>query len=238
MKEKKENVEKTEQTPLKTALFLVFYAIFFIIIIFLLRTGYKENSKKITRNNSGYGYNFKLTRLENKNYHFTFIEENNDVITVYEGDRKGEMLSYKKSGLISTEYYQDYNQIKYKNPNTLIWENSLNPMIFDKFINPNYIKNIINHSTYKSKTIDIDTEETSYNYEIPTNILIRIFENKTIELDDKENTLSVVLDKEGKIKEINYDLTSYYKYYNPTTMTYKLTTKYSRYDQIKEIETP
>ena len=46
MKEKKENVGKTEQTPLKTALFLVFYAIFFIIIIFLLRTGYKETSAK------------------------------------------------------------------------------------------------------------------------------------------------------------------------------------------------
>lgn len=236
--EKKEKIVKTENQPAKTAGFLIFYVIFFLVIVFLLRTGYKENSKKITRTNSGYGYNFKLTRLENKNYHFIFTEEKNNVITIYEGERNKEILSYRKSGVVSTQYYQDYNKVKVKNPNTLMWEDSPNPMTFSNFINPNYIKNIINRATYISKTMYVDTEETSYNYEVTTSTLLKVFEDKEIDLDDEVNIVSVMLDKEGKIKEINYDLTSYYKYIDPTTITYKLSTKYSEYDEIKEIDIP
>lgn len=237
---KKENkkLNQTENNNIKSGLFLGFYAIFFLLVVFLLRTGYKENNQKITTKNSGYGYNFKLTRLENRNYHFIYTEELDNNLVVYEGNKFANTTKYKKSGSTVQEYIEDNKTVKYKDNNTLTWEKCENPMFFNKFTNPNYIKRLLTHGTYISKTMYINNSDTAYNYDIATSTIIKILDKKEIDIDDKPNTISIILDSTGKIKEIKYDLTSYYKYINPDALSYKISQKYSKYGEIKEIELP
>ncbi|MBO5138542.1 MAG: hypothetical protein J6B89_02765 [Bacilli bacterium] len=238
MKKENKKINQQDNSSLKSGLFFAFYIVFFLVVVFLLRTGYKENNSKVTATNSGYGYSFKLTRLENKNYYFIYTEELDTNTTIYEGERFANTSKYKKSGSIIQEYIEDSQEIRYKNPNTLTWEKCDNPMIFNKFTNSNNIKRLLTHGTYISKTMYVSNKDTAYNYEISTSTIAKLFDKVEIDIDDKPNTMSIILDETGKIKEIKYDLTSYYQYKNQNTSSYKISLKYSKYGEIKEIELP
>lgn len=228
-----------ENQRLKPVLFFGFYLIFFIVLILLLRSGYKNNNASTNPKKSGYGYDYKLNRILNENYHFVYTEEMNTEKTIFEGDWLDNTLSYRKSGVVSSEYYQNRDKVYLKDPNSLTWSETENPMIFSKVANPSTLKRIITSAAYVSKTDYIKSDTKSFNYEIETSYLYKMFNDDTNEFDNvPTNKIIVTIEENGKIKSIQLDLTNYYNIINPEITNYKLTFTYSKYGEIEEIPNP
>lgn len=230
------NNQANSQT--KNILFLGFYIIFFMIIVILLRSGYKKGNNNITPYNSGYGHSFRLTNLEKENYNFTYIEEKNNLTTIYEGKSNKNIMKYQKSGIEAIEFIKNKDTTKYKNKNTLSWDICDSPITFEKFTNAGYIKNLLLRGTYMSRTTFVSSDDVEYNYEISTPTVKRIIDKEEVDIEDKPNKITVVLNKNKEIKEIRYDLTDYYKYLDNNILSYKLTLKFKNYGKVKEIELP
>lgn len=246
---KKETIfnELNENPMLKQIVFFSFYLVFFVILIILLRTSYKSTTNKnITKQKTGYGYDYKLDRLLNYNYHFVYKENLNNIETIYEGDRLDNRINFVKSGTISTNYYQEQDKYYVKDNNLLTWSNIDNPLIFENFIEPTNIEKIVKKSKYISKTDYIKMDRKEFNYEI-TNEELNSILNKSIEKENKieettttnlTNTVTVTIEKNGTLESIKYDLTNYYKSTNQEVINYSLILNFSQYDQIKEITNP
>lgn len=228
-----------ENQNLKPIIFFGFYLIFFLVLVLLLRSGYKNNNTATNIQKSGYGYDYKLNRILNENYHFVYTEEMNAEKTIFEGDWLDNTLSYRKSGVISSEYYQNRDKVYLKDPNSLTWSETENPMIFFQLANPSNLKRVITSATYVSKTDYIKSDTKSFNYEIETSYLYKMFNNETNEFDNiPTNKIIVTIEENGKIKSVQLDLTSYYNIINKEITNYKLTFTYSKYGEIEEISNP
>lgn len=222
----------------KQIAFFGFYLVFFIVIIILLRTSYKSNTNRQTRNLNGYGYDYKLTSLTNNNYHFIYKENINDEETIYEGDTLNNVTSLTKSGEVATNYYLTGDKIYLKDNNLLTWSETTNPMLFNNFISTLNIQSIINNSEYIYKNEYIKEDVLYFGYKISNNELRKIFKIAEIESDTSTNNIIVVTDKKGTIKSVNYELTNYYKSIDQNINKYILTINYSRFNEIKEITNP
>lgn len=239
-KNDKENINTIldENPLLKQGLFFGFYLIFFIVIILLIRSSYKTTNNNLDIKKTGYGYEYKLNRILNENYHFTYTEQLNDSKTIFEGDWLDNTISYKKSGTISTEYYYNNEKTYQKDPNSLTWLESENPISFFKIITPTNLNKIINYSKYTSRTEYIDSKVISFTYEIDAKHLHKIINNEEKEFTIPNDTIIVTISENKKLKSIELNLTNYYKTINNQITNYNLILNYSKYGEITEISNP
>lgn len=245
--EKKESI--FDESPyMKQIAFFGFYLIFFIVLILLLRGNYKQNSKTTNPKNTGYGYDYRLDRVDNENFHFVYTENLNGTNTIYDGDRLYKKASFKKSGTTSIEYYEDNDEFYLKDPNSLSWSKTENPMIFSKIVKLATLKNIITRGTYISKTEYVTNKDRAFTYQITNKDLEKILvtNNQTEQEkptnsnsnDELLNNIIVTIDENSKLKKIELNLSNYYNVQNPSVINYNLSLTYSKYDEIEEISNP
>jgi hypothetical protein len=221
--------------------FFGFYLVFFVVIIILLRTGLNgtNNNNKNNKNSlTGYGYDYKLNDIVRNNYHFVYKENVNDIQTIYEGDILNSNMSFTKSGIPSSEYYETSNKIYVKDNNLLTWSETTEPMRFKNFVSGVNIQSIISTAKYVYRT-EYNKEDTLYfGYTISNNELRKIFQTAEVEGDQEKNAIIVITDKSGNVKSINFDLTNYYKTIDQNINKYTIMLNYSKYNEIKEITNP
>lgn len=220
--------------------FFGFYLVFFIVVVILLRTGYKsQNNNSNNRSNlNGYGYDYKLTDLTNNNYHFIYKENKNDVETIYEGEILNDVSSFTKSGTVALNYYITKDKSYVKDNNLLTWSESDNPIMFKDFSSSSNIQSIINNAQYVYRTEYMKDSILYFGYTITNNQLRKIFNLEEVSDDQESNNIILVTDKKGVVKSINFELTNYYKNVDQSINKYILSLNYSRFNEIKEITNP
>lgn len=236
MREKSKIQEMFEDNPeLKQIFFFGFYIVFFVFIVILLRSSFTNIDQHQMKKNSGYGASFNLKKIESNNFHFNYKLIKNNQTILYEGDKNKDKQKFTKSGTPSINYYSEGNNYYLKNSNSLLYEESTNPIEFSKILEPSNLKKMFIHGTYISKTEYVNSSKEDYTYEISTSTLLRNIDNVEADIDTKPNTITAKIDKNGDISEIELDLTDYFHYYDQTIYEYKLTINYSNFGEIETI---
>lgn len=236
MKEKGKFQEVFEENPeLKQLAFFAFYIVFFIFIVVLLRSSVKTNSQKLTRYNSGYNHDFNLKSIANKNYHFNYKVTKNNETYIFDGDRNEEKQTLLISGEPALYYYSEKDKFYMRNPNTLIYEESNNPMEFSNLIEQEKLEELFTHATYISKTEYLDESQSDYTYEISTSTMLRNFNNQETDIEDSNNKIIAKTDNSRTLYEIELDFSNYYHYFDNNINEYKLILTYSKFGEISPI---
>lgn len=223
------------QSNVKQIFFFAFYIVFFIFIVILFRGINNGNNKQNTRFNSGYNYSFNLNDINRNNYYFIYKKAVNDIITIYEGERYNNTLEFTMSGEISNKYYVNDDIYYLKNPNTLEYVPTTNPMDFSILVDNVNLTKLFSSATYKSFVEYLDSKAKDYNYEISTSSMLRIFNNEEIDLDDNSNKIVAKVDENGRLYEIDMDMTNYFKYFDQSITSYKLSLSYSKFGTIEKL---
>ncbi len=226
-----------EDNPdLKRIVFFAFYIVFFVFIVILLRSGLKNNNTSYNRYNSGFNKSFSLKAMKNNNYHFNYILEKNNNKTIFDGTKYNNKEEFLMSGNTSLYYYGEDDNYFVRDNNTLSYTNTVNPIEFSKFLDPSNLDKLFIHGTYISRTEYLSGKEVDYNYEIATSSILRSIDSINADLDDNVNKVVAKVDEDGKLFEIDLDLTNYYKYYDSSIEEYKLVLTYSKYNEITDIK--
>ena len=218
--------------------FFGFYFVFFLIIIFLLRTGYKRNNANPKQVKTGYGEDYSFTELFDQNYHFVYKENRNDIETKYEGNSLENNMEFVKSGMPASEYIKYKDKFYIKDSNLLTWNETINPIIFYPFVLPSNLKRIINNGEYVSYITYVENKEKDFNYEISNNNIRKVLDLEEIPNDVTKTKVIVKVEENNKVKAITLDLTDYYKINDITINKYIITISYSKIGKIEEIANP
>lgn len=228
-----------EGDPMTRQLFFFgFYFVFFLVIIFLLRVGYKRNAANPPEKKTGYKEDYSFTELFDENYHFIYKENFDGVEVIYEGDLLEKEMTFVRSGNPSTSFYKKNDKFYIKDNNLLTWKETENPMRFYPFIQPNNINRMVNTGEYVSYITYMNSKEKDFNYEISNNDIRKILDLEELP-DDNTSSKIVVKSKDNKgLKTITLDLTNYYLKVNPSLKNYVITISYSKIGKIEEIASP
>lgn len=212
----------------KAVFFFGFYLIFFIVIFSLAAAGGKDTNKY--ENNNKYDYD--LSMIEKNNYNFKYINTIDVDSIEFSGKRYKDNSLYKNNNLL---YFKNKNK-NYLNNNDL-WVECNEPNQFNYFTDINNIKNILNKSTYMSKT-DYESGKITYNYEISTTTLVKLINDIDIDLDDKTNSITLSTDEEKHINKISFNLDSYGIYNKICKLKFSIDLEYDKFGEIEKIESP
>lgn len=226
-----------DNPELKPIFFFGFYIVFFVFIVILLRSSFSQmNSKTGSRGNSGYGFDFNFKELDKRNYHFNYKVIKNGEVVVYDGSLNDNKQEFAKSGTPSIEYYSVDDKYYSKNVNTLLYEESTNPMEFLSLLDADILKRLFIHGSYISRTEYFDDSSYEYTYYISTSTILRNVDKVEADISGDVNKLMVKVNKEGGISEMTMDLTDYFKYFDESVTEYKLIISYSKFGQIGVID--
>lgn len=229
------HIQMDNQLDIRRVIFFAFYIIFFIFVAVVFRGVYSINKSSKTRFNSGYKYSFRLNDINENNYHFIYKKQVNNNTTIYEGDRFNDVMEFTMSGVLASKYYVNNDTYYLKNPNTLEYLLSSNPMDFSILTKPSNLNQMFLSATYISFVEYIDSKAKDYNYDISTSSLLRLFNNIELDIDDSNNKIVAKVDEDGRLYEIDMDMTNYFKYFNSNILSYNLSFLYSKFGNIEKI---
>ena len=233
MKQKESKFEVKEL--LKTArgraiLFFGAYLLFFLFIGIFARTG--EVSKVNQKYDSGSPLRFSIREIEKNNYKFNFEISVEDNISLYQGE-----IADGNSLFTNDELSYYYNGQKYFTNKNDIWVAVDNPYIYYEFIDVNNINKLIENSTYISKT-EYESGKVIYNFDISTSTIIRLLENKEIDVDDVTNSVILSVNEDNVVDEVKYNLNSYCQFKNICDGKMDMVLKYGNFGLIEKINNP
>lgn len=184
----------------KAVLFFGFYAIFFIALFIFMAIGRSKNynSNNINYNTSKISFASLKGDFE-YSYKF-YIDED---ISIYNGKRKNNDEIFIFNNL---EYYNADGTFYQKSNGNYVTVD--NPYIYREFMDIDIIKNLIDVSSFFSKT-EYENGDIMYNYKITTSTIIKELENLNTDIDDIPNEISVYMSKDRNIKNIKFNLNSY-----------------------------
>lgn len=206
---KKVNLGKTFKdisgNPQKKAwVILGAYFIFFAIIIFSIRTNNSKNNNQVEYNNN---LPFSINKIKLNNYDFKYTVDFDDNIIIYEGK------NYQNNSLFTVNdldtYYKE-GEVYFKKENE-VFVNSDNPYKFSELRNIDTVEKILSQAKLESHTIYEDSTKI-YNYQITTDSLEKIFNNRDIDTDLVVNKITVYVDKLNQAFKFTFDFSSYASY--------------------------
>lgn len=242
-KKKKEETKKVVTNLLKTdrgkaILFFLFYLVFFFIISIMARTNLanKKQSEVNNDKNTNISVNYDFTKLEAGNYRFTREEDRNGIKTIFTGDVNDGKSSFIMTRDNTVRTFFSYNDIYLERTNNT-YNVAVNPYLYASLNEIKNIKNIIKAAHLKAKTT-YEKGNTVYQYEITSNSLLELLDNKQVDLDDKVNLIDLTVNGDKEIVEITYHLDSYHSYTYNVVETLTIKIDYSDYGKVKELEIP
>ena len=180
------------------------YFIFFIVIIFSIRSNQTKNDN-LNQNNSNLP--FSISKIKSNNYDFKYTVDFDDNIIIYQGK------NYQNNSLFTVNdldtYYKE-GEVFFKKENE-VFVNSDNPYKFSELINIDIVEKILNQAKLDSHTIYEDSTKI-YNYQITTDTLEKIFNNRDIDTDLAVNKIAVYVDKLNQASKFTFDFSSYANY--------------------------
>lgn len=188
----------------KAWIILSIYFIFFAVIIFSIRS---NQTKSNDQNKSNSNLPFSISSIKTNNYDFKYTVNFDNNIIIYEGK------NYQNNSLFTVNnldtYYKD-GEAYFKKENQ-VFVNSDNPYKFGELRNIDVIEKILNQAKLESHTIYEDSTK-SYNYQITTDTLEKIFNNRDIDTDLAINKITVFVDNNKEAYKFNFDFSSYTNY--------------------------
>lgn len=180
------------------------YFIFFIVIIFSIRSNQTKNDN-LNQNNSNLP--FSISKIKSNNYDFKYTVDFDDNIIIYQGK------NYQNNSLFTVNdldtYYKE-GEVFFKKENE-VFVNSDNPYKFSELRNIDIVEKILNQAKLDSHTIYEDSTKI-YNYQITTDTLEKIFNNRDIDTDLAVNKITVYVDKLNQAYKFTFDFSSYANY--------------------------
>lgn len=180
------------------------YFIFFIVIIFSIRSNQTKNDN-LNQNNSNLP--FSISKIKSNNYDFKYTVDFDDNIIIYQGK------NYQNNSLFTVNdldtYYKE-GEVFFKKENE-VFVNSDNPYKFSELRNIDIVEKILNQAKLDSHTIYEDSTKI-YNYQITTDTLEKIFNNRDIDTDLAVNKITVYVDNNKEAYKFNFDFSSYTNY--------------------------
>lgn len=180
------------------------YFIFFIVIIFSIRSNQTKNDN-LNQNNSNLP--FSISKIKSNNYDFKYTVDFDDNIIIYQGK------NYQNNSLFTVNdldtYYKE-GEVFFKKENE-VFVNSDNPYKFSELRNIDIVEKILNQAKLDSHTIYEDSTKI-YNYQITTDTLEKIFNNRDIDTDLAINKITVYVDKLNQASKFTFDFSSYANY--------------------------
>lgn len=212
---------------------LILYIFFFAFIIISLRT---SNTKNYNQKESNNNYLYSLNKIKSNNYHYKYEVDLNNSKIIYEGDRYLEKEKFIKTENMVVETYYNYNGTYLKEINN-VWSKIDNPYLYKEFKDLTNLEEILKNATYESKT-EFNDNHNIYTYKISTTSLIKIVENKIIDLDDVPNTIVLTTNEDNEVTNIELDLVPYINYTNGENNELKIILSYSKFGEIEEFADP
>ncbi len=180
------------------------YFIFFIVIIFSIRSNQTKNDN-LNQNNSNLP--FSISKIKSNNYDFKYTVDFDDNIIIYQGK------NYQNNSLFTVNdldtYYKE-GEVFFKKENE-VFVNSDNPYKFSELRNIDIVEKILNQAKLDSHTIYEDSTKI-YNYQITADTLEKIFNNRDIDTDLAVNKITVYVDKLNQASKFTFDFSSYASY--------------------------
>lgn len=225
----------------KSLLFFGFYAIFFFVVIILVRTSHSTSSH-VSNKEKQYkievSYEYKLDQLENKNYHYKYLTTIDSSVVLYEGNRTNskELFSVTTSGT-TMNYFRDGDLfIKQEGMNWLVADT---PYAMGEFYDIENISRILSEAQFISKT-EYKDGSRELKFSITTSKLVKLLTNQMTNTEEDYNEIIIKIDSDKNVYGVEYDLTNYctYSYQRKEPMKAILELSYSEFGKIKEIEKP
>ena len=161
-----------------------------------------------------------MSVLTSNDYSFTYEVKLDDKIYNYKGIKKSSLLQYKVD---NKEYYQENLKTYVKDVG---WNLVDSPIMFNKYLDESIIDSIVN-SSYKESKTEYEDGTNTLNLLISSNTLNKILDNKETDYSEMPNKVSVTINADGYIVEINYNLDSYCMVENKCDKALSLNVKYS-----------
>ena len=226
----------TKDPNIKAGLFLILCILVIALTIITLTKMVELQSTgrgKIEREK--YKTSYKFNNIKNENYHFVFTKEEDGIISVYEGDRYEDKMTYTLTKNNQTvKYYKDgYTTYKSDNGKYVVVND---PIDFNSFLSGQVLKNLIGGSKCYSRTEYADNDDVTYNYYLSTVTIATFIDSETNDIDDMPNEVYATINDSNELYKIELVLDNYYKYKNNKDKSYKLTLKFSKFGKIKNIE--
>ena len=218
----------------KPVLFFGFYFFFFLVLAILFIISPHNKNVETTRKTPKEEHYYNLGKIEDANYHFKYTYNINNNITSFEGDRNGVRQLFTRTYGDTFNNFYGYRNL-FMMENNHVWEKCDNPYVLSELFDVSVIREILEKATFMSKT-EFQNKRYSYNYNISTTTLEKIINNNSIDLDDVPNEVTITMDDDYYVYKIEYNLSSFYKYKDPSSNGFSLKLEFSDFGNIKEIE--
>ncbi len=228
---KKQILEFIRTPKGKAFLFFGIYFVFFVVLAMIAHIGGQGpvlGSTDLDFKN----FSYNLSSIKNGNYNFNYQFSIDQMSTTYSGKHYDNMSLFS-DGIISY-YQQDSLFMKYQDG---IWIKSDSPYPLSSLTEASIIDNLINTSTYVSKT-SLATGEETVTLEITTTTLVKLLDGLEVDLDDPVNSLELKKNVNDEIVQIKYNFDSYAKYKGLAANEFRLTLNYSNFGSVQEFDEP
>lgn len=214
----------------KAVLFFGVYAVFFIVLALASRISGSGDVIGSKVNLTPYSYS--LSSISARNYYYQYQYQIDDRIFSFTGAQNGDKALFSDG---VTNYYQ--NGTLFMKQQDGIWIKCDTPYIISSLLDSSVIEQLINSSTYVSKT-QLATGDEEINFQITTTTLAKLLDNIDIDLDDPVNTIQLKKNSTGDVNQIIYDFSSYAIYKQMASTKFQLVLSYSDFGTVNEIKDP
>lgn len=219
-------IKELNSTPRgKAVLFFGFYAIFFIVLFIIMAIGKSNNNYSL---DDIYNTNkISFSSIDsNFEYSYKFYIDNN--IYTYDGKKRNNEETF----IFNNAGYYNKNGDFYQNDGGNYVEVD-SPFIYREFTDTDVIKQLIDVSSFSSKT-EYENGDMMYNYKITTSTIVKELDDIDTDIDDVPNEISIYVSKDGNIKNIKFNLNSYGLFKSISMNKFEIELSYFNYGEVDD----
>jgi hypothetical protein len=236
-KDKTNFIKDLRKSPKGNAiLFFVGYFFFFVFLCIFVRVGGNGTTNRVNNLDKKDNFDFSVTNIINNNYSFSHSIDIDGVVVSYVGKRfnDNDLFTVTKSDG-SFEYYRDY--IEYFVNTSGVWISGEDPYLQSRFFDIEELAKVLGKSSLIYKT-DYESGKKVYNYAVTTTSIYELFEGDILDIADDANEITVKVDSDNQVYEINLNLDSYCKSLNYCSGKMRVNLSYNDFGKVEKITSP
>ena len=225
-------IKELYKTPKgKAALFFGGYVLFFIFLMIFVRVITPDTTSSEDFE-AGNPYDYSISNLVSLNYNYTYTITCDNKKYEYNGKSDGEEEIFIYDGV---DYYRNSDGFYNNKSGSFVKGN--NPFQQYYFLQLDNINDLFSKAYYVSKT-EYDDARQEYKYLISTNTIIKLMDDKDIDISDDANNLTLGTDTDGYVNRLEFGLDSFAKYKKVCNGKLNIILNYKDYGNIDKIKSP
>lgn len=228
------NIREARKTEKGRALvslgcYLVFFVIVLLMVSFIPKDTTIPDDYELGEQVSD---TYSSSKILNNIYSFNYNINIDGREIIYSGRKFGERELFTVN---NQEYY--YDGINYYINDNYNFSMTTNPYLYYDFMDFFRLNKIINLASYSSRT-EYQDDSRAFNYRIATDSIIKLLEGINTDILEVPNDINLYTMKDGTLKRIELDFSSYGKFKNICTNNFNIILEYSGFDNQEEIVNP